>query len=60
MFLVHVRNRITLFWNMLFPVFLLVVYGLFFGSSEVEGVNYMNWALPGVIVLFPVEDGVIL
>ena len=51
MFLVHVRNRITLFWNMLFPVFLLVVYGLFFSSSEVEGIDYMNWVLPGVIAL---------
>lgn len=51
MFFVHLRNRITLFWNMFFPVFLLVVYGLIFGSSEVQGINYMNWALPGVIVL---------
>jgi ABC-2 type transport system permease protein len=51
MFLVHLRNRITLFWNMLFPVFLLVIYGLIFGSSKVQGVNYMSWVLPGVIVL---------
>ena len=51
MFLIHLRNRITLFWNMVFPVFLLVIYALVFGSVEVNGVNYMDWMLPGVIVL---------
>lgn len=51
MFLIHIRNRITLFWNMVFPVFLLVIYALIFGSVEVNGVNYMDWMLPGVIVL---------
>jgi ABC-2 type transport system permease protein len=51
MFLVHIRNRITLFWNIVFPVFLLVIYALVFSSNEVSGVNYMTWVLPGVIVL---------
>lgn len=51
MFLIHIRNRMTLFWNMVFPVFLLVIYAVIFGSSEVGGVNYMTWVIPGVIVL---------
>jgi ABC-2 type transport system permease protein len=51
MFLVHIRNRITLFWNMVFPVFLLVVYSLVFGSMNVDGLDYMTWIIPGVIVL---------
>jgi ABC-2 type transport system permease protein len=51
MFLIHIRNRVTLFWNMVFPVFLLVVYALIFSSTEVGGVNYLTWMVPGVIVL---------
>lgn len=51
MFLIHIRNRITLFWNMFFPVFLMVIYAVIFGGNDVQGINYMNWVLPGVIVL---------
>jgi ABC-2 type transport system permease protein len=51
MFLIHIRNRMTLFWNMVFPLFLLVMYGLIFGSTEVQGLNYLDWMIPGVIVL---------
>jgi ABC-2 type transport system permease protein len=51
MFLIHIRNRITLFWNMVFPLFMLVVYTLIFSSAEMGGSTYMNWLMPGVIVL---------
>jgi ABC-2 type transport system permease protein len=51
MFLIHIRNRMTLFWNMVFPVFLMVIYSLIFGSSSVGSLSYMEWVLPGVIVL---------
>jgi ABC-2 type transport system permease protein len=40
----------TLFWNLVFPVFLLVVYKFVFGSGTVDGMNYMTWVVPGVIV----------
>lgn len=51
MFLIHIRNRIVMFWNMVFPVFLMVIYALIFGSSTVGTLSYMVWVLPGVIVL---------
>ena len=51
MFLIHIRNRMTLFWNMFFPVFLMVIYTVIFGNFDVEGANFMAWVLPGVIVL---------
>lgn len=51
MFFVYIRNRGTLFWNMVFPVFLLVVYSMIFSSMEVEGQSYFTWMIPGIIVL---------
>jgi len=51
MFLVHIRNRIILFWNMVFPVFLLGIYSLLFGSMQVNGQSYLSWMIPGVVVL---------
>jgi ABC-2 type transport system permease protein len=51
MFLIHIRNRITMFWNMVFPVFIMVIYALIFGNSTVGTLSYMTWVLPGVIVL---------
>ncbi len=51
MFQIHIRNRIVMFWNMVFPVFLMVIYALIFGSSTVGTLSYMVWVLPGVLVL---------
>lgn len=51
MFLVHIRNRMTLFWNMVFPIFLLAIYGMVFGGMSVGNENYFIWMIPGVIVL---------
>jgi ABC-2 type transport system permease protein len=50
MTLMHLRNRPTLFWNLVFPVFLLVIYSQVFGRMDVAGVDYMAWVLPGVVV----------
>jgi len=47
----HLRNRTTLFWNLVFPVFLLGIYSLIFSQQAVDGINYMAWVLPGVLVL---------
>ena len=47
----YLRNRMTLFWNLVFPVFLLGIYSLVFSRQDVGGVNYMSWVLPGVLVL---------
>jgi len=51
MTLMHLRNRTTLFWNLLFPIFLLVIYSQIFGRNNVSGESYMTWAVPGVVVL---------
>jgi ABC-2 type transport system permease protein len=47
----HIRNRATLFWNLAFPVFLLVIYSQIFGTMDVGGTDFMNWVVPGVVVL---------
>jgi ABC-2 type transport system permease protein len=47
----HLRNRSTLFWNLAFPVFLLVIYSQIFGAMDVGGTDFMTWVVPGVVVL---------
>ena len=46
----HLRNRTMLFWNLAFPVFLLVIYSQIFGEMDVGGQDFMTWVLPGVVV----------
>jgi ABC-2 type transport system permease protein len=50
MFLIHIRNRNTLFWNLAFPIFILVIYALIFGNMSVGDQDYMTWVVPGVLV----------
>jgi ABC-2 type transport system permease protein len=50
MILMHLRNRTMLFWNLAFPVFLLVIYSQIFGQMDVGGQDFMTWVLPGVVV----------
>lgn len=50
MTLMHLRNRATLFWNLAFPIFLLVIYSQIFGEMAVGGQDFMTWVLPGVVV----------
>ncbi len=50
MLLMHLRNRTTLFWNLAFPIFLLVIYSQIFGRMEVGDQNFMTWVVPGMIV----------
>ena len=59
LFLSYVREPQTLFWNLVFPVFLLVIYRIVFGSGNVNGVDYMTWVVPGVIVLNILSFGMI-
>lgn len=47
MLLVHLRDRTLLFWNLAFPVFLLVIYGAIFGGDDLVG--FMTWMMPGVL-----------
>ena len=51
MTLMHLRNRSTLFWNLAFPVFLLVIYSQIFGAMDVGGTGFMIWVVPGIVVL---------
>ena len=44
MFLIHVRERTTLFWNIGFPLFLLIIYAAIWGGNDVAGAD---------LVLFP-------
>lgn len=46
----HLRNRSTLFWNLAFPVFLLVIYSQIFGEMDVGSQDFMAWVVPGVVV----------
>ena len=50
MLLMHIRNRTTLFWNLAFPIFLLIIYRVVFGQGEVGDTDYMTWVVPGVVV----------
>lgn len=50
MFLLMTRNRAVLFWNLVFPIFLLVIYRVIFGGMQVGGQAYMAWVVPGVLV----------
>jgi ABC-2 type transport system permease protein len=59
LFLSYTREPQTLFWNLVFPAMLLVIYRLIFGSGNVGGVDYMTWVVPGVIVLNIMSFGMI-
>jgi ABC-2 type transport system permease protein len=59
LFLSYVREPQTFFWNLAFPVFLLVIYRLVFGGGTVDGVDYMTWVVPGVVVLNILSFGMI-
>jgi ABC-2 type transport system permease protein len=50
MFLMHMRNRMTLFWNLAFPIFILIIYRVAFGEGQVGDTDYMTWVVPGVVV----------
>jgi ABC-2 type transport system permease protein len=47
----YVREPMVVFWNLVFPVFLLVIYRLVFGEMAVDGAAFMQWVVPGVVVL---------
>jgi ABC-2 type transport system permease protein len=53
------RDRYILFWNTVFPVFLLLIFGAVFGTMRVDGQPYMAWALPGMVVLNLMAFGLI-
>lgn len=60
--LIHLRNRAVLFWNLLFPLLMLVIYGLVFNSgafSDDPTFNYIDWVLPGVLVFNALAFGLI-
>lgn len=59
MILSTLREPQTLFWNLIFPVFLLFIYRMIFGGQEINGTNYITWVLPGVIVLNILAYGLI-
>lgn len=53
------RNPQTLFWNLVFPIFLLVIYNFVFGRYAVAGTNFMTWVVPGIIALNIMSFGLI-
>jgi len=61
--LIHLRNRTVLFWNLAFPVLMLVLYGVVFrGDGNLgmpSGFNYIHWVLPGVLVFNALSLGLI-
>ena len=63
--LIHLRNRAILFWNLIFPLLMLVLYGTIFsgaafgGGMAADGLNYIDWVLPGVLVFNALAFGLI-
>lgn len=62
--LIHLRNRTVLFWNLLFPLLMLVLYGVVFNGGafttlESDSFNYIDWVLPGVLVFNALAFGLI-
>lgn len=59
--LIHLRNRIVLFWNLAFPILMLILYGVIFidGGFGDSDVSYINWVLPGVLVFNALSFGLI-
>jgi len=55
----YVRQPATVFWNLVFPLFLLVIYRLVFGSAIISGVDYITWVVPGVVALNILSFGMI-
>lgn len=47
----YAREPMVVFWNLVFPVFLLVIYRFVFGEMAVNGAAFMQWVVPGVVVL---------
>ena len=60
--LIHLRNRMVLFWNLLFPVMMLVLYGTVFtpnATGAPADFNFINWVLPGVLVFNALAFGLL-
>lgn len=57
MFLIHIRECFSLFWNFGFPIFLLVIDGAIFSGDDVAG--FMTWMLPGVVAINILAFGLI-
>ncbi|MBN1936771.1 MAG: ABC transporter permease [Anaerolineae bacterium] len=59
MLLIHLRNRSTLFWNLAFPIFTLVIYSQIFGKNTISDESYMTWVMPGMVVFNIVAFGLL-
>lgn len=59
MTLLYPRDRLALFWNMAFPVFLLLIFGQVFGRGQGGTRQYVAWVLPGMVVLNLMAFGLI-
>ena len=59
MILLYARNRLTLFWNVAFPVFLLIIFSTIFGAREHDDPSYISWLAPGIVVLNLMAFGLI-
>jgi len=59
LFLSYLRDGQVLFWNLAFPIFLLLIYRVAFSSMNVRGYDYMTWVAPGVVALNILSFGLI-
>lgn len=59
LFLLHLRNRMILFWNIAFPILLLFLYGFAFNNGTVDNSTFMTWVTPGVMVVNALSFGLI-
>lgn len=57
--LAYLREPMVVFWNLIFPLFLLVIYRFVFGEMDVGGDDFMQWVVPGVVVLNVLSFGIL-
>lgn len=57
--LAYMREPMVVFWNLVFPLFLLVIYRFVFGEMDVGGDDFMQWVVPGVVVLNVLSFGIL-
>lgn len=67
-FLLQVRNRQALIWNLFFPIFLMLLFGTLYNSASFKtntggaasaSLNYASYMVPGLIILSALSTGMI-
>lgn len=61
----QLRNRAAMFWNLAFPIGMMLLFGLMFGSTSFKAstgtgeLNFASYLVPGLIVLAAMSNGMV-